>query len=81
MQAQGNDQILVQLPGVSLQQAIDTVGTTSKLYFATPVQGAPDPTNPTFIGDQQNRFDPAQFNDPTVYPPDTTGGSTTHRRQ
>lgn len=69
VQAQGDGQILVQLPGVSLQQAIDTVGTTSKLYFATPVPGAPDPSNPTFIGDQQNRFNPKQFQDPQLYPP------------
>ncbi|HEX6537811.1 MAG TPA: protein translocase subunit SecD [Candidatus Dormibacteraeota bacterium] len=68
VQAQGSDQILVQLPGVSLTQAIDTVGTTSKLYFATPVPGAPDPTSPTFIGDQQNRYDTAQFNNPIFYP-------------
>lgn len=68
VQAQGSDQILVQLPGVSLQQAIDTVGTTSKLYFATPVPGPPDPRSPTFIGDQQNKFNPAQFNNPTFYP-------------
>ena len=68
VQAQGSDQILVQLPGVSLQQAIDTVGTTSKLYFATPVPGAPDPTSPTFIGDQQNKFNTAQFGIPTFYP-------------
>ena len=69
VQAQGTDQILVQLPGVSLTQAIDTVGTTAKLYFATPVQGSPDPSSPTFIGDQQNRYNPAQFNDPLFYPP------------
>ena len=36
VQAQGDDQILVQLPGVSLKQAVDTIGTTSRLYFATP---------------------------------------------
>ena len=28
VQAQGNDQILVQLPGVGLKQAVDTIGTT-----------------------------------------------------
>ena len=41
VQAQGNDQVLVQLPGVSLQQAQSVVGTTAKLHFAVPVQGAP----------------------------------------
>ena len=66
--AQGNDQILVQLPGVTLQQAVQTVGTTAKLYFATPVQGAPNPTSSTFIGDQQNHFNASQFNNPLYYP-------------
>ena len=66
--AQGTDQILVQLPGVTLQQAVQTVGTTAKLYFATPVPGAPDPTSATFIGDQQNHFNPSQFNNPLYYP-------------
>ena len=39
VQAQGDDQILVQLPGVSLKQAVQTIGTTQKLYFATAVAG------------------------------------------
>ena len=68
VQAQGSDQILVQLPGVGLQQAVQTIGTTAKLYFALPVQGAPNPNDPTFIGDQQNHYDPAQLANPLYYP-------------
>ena len=66
--AQGSDQILVQLPGVGLQQAVATVGTTAKLYFALPVQGAPNASNPTFIADQQNHYNPSQLANPLDYP-------------
>jgi SecD/SecF fusion protein len=68
VQAQGSDQILVQLPGVGLQQARDTIGTTAKLHFATPVQGAPNPADPAFIADQQNFYNPKQFSNPLNYP-------------
>ncbi len=69
VQAQGNDQILVQLPGVSLQQAIDTIGKTSRLYFATPVLGAPDVKSATFINDQQGHYNASQFANTLFYPP------------
>ncbi|MFI5285816.1 MAG: protein translocase subunit SecD [Candidatus Dormibacteria bacterium] len=69
VQAQGNDQILVQLPGVSLKQAIDTIGTTSKLYFATAVPGAAtNPPSSTLIADQQGLYDVRQFPDTLYYP-------------
>jgi SecD/SecF fusion protein len=68
VQAQGDDQILVQLPGVSLKQAVQTIGTTQKLYFATAVSGAPDPTSSSFIADQQGLYDTSQFSNPTLYP-------------
>ena len=68
VQAQGSDQILVQLPGIGLQQAVQTVGTTAKLHFATPKAGAPNPADPSFIADQQNLYDPKQFNDTRSYP-------------
>ncbi len=68
VQAQGEDQILVQIPGVSLKEAIGVVGTTAKLYFATAAQGAPDPTNATFIADQQRHYDTKQFSNPSFYP-------------
>ena len=68
VQAQGSDQILVQLPGVTLDQARSAVGTTAKLHFALPVQGAPNPTDPAFIADQQNLYDPTQFANPLDYP-------------
>ena len=45
VQAQGDDQILVQLPGVSAaSRPSQTIGTTQKLYFANLGPGAPDPT-------------------------------------
>ena len=70
VQAQGNDQILVQLPGVSLQQAVQTIGTTSRLYFATPVPGAPTiPPSAAVISDQQGHYDTAQFGNTLDYPP------------
>jgi SecD/SecF fusion protein len=69
VQAQGNDQILVQLPGVGLTQAINTIGTTSKLYFATAVPGAAtNPPSSTLIADQQGLYDVNQFPDTLYYP-------------
>jgi len=68
VQPEGSDQILVQLPGIGLQQAINVVGTTAKLHFATPVQGSPNPNDSHFRGDQQNLFDPAQFANAQFYP-------------
>jgi SecD/SecF fusion protein len=69
VQAQGNDQILVQLPGVGLKQAVETIGTTSRLYFATPVPGAATaPPTSTLISDQQGHYDTAQFPDTALYP-------------
>ena len=81
VQAQGNDQILVQLPGVSLKQAIDTIGTTSRLYFATTVAGPPDPTSASFLADQQGHYDTAQFGNPLCTRPAPTGRSTTTSRR
>jgi SecD/SecF fusion protein len=69
VQAQGSDQVLVQLPGVGIQKAIETIGTTAKLHFATAVPGAANPSDPTFLADQQNLFDPKQLNDPSSYQP------------
>ena len=69
VQAQGDDQILVQLPGVSLTQAIDTIGTTSRLYFATPVAGqATNPPSAALIADQQGHYDVSQFDNTLDYP-------------
>jgi SecD/SecF fusion protein len=69
VQAQGEDQILVQLPGVGLKQAVDTIGTTSRLYFATPVPGAAtNPPNAALIADQQGLYDPTQFGNTFFYP-------------
>ena len=68
VQAQGDDQILVQIPGVSLQQAVNVVGTTAKLHFATAAAGAPNPNDPTFIADQQRLYDVKQFSNSLFYP-------------
>ena len=65
--AQGADQILIQIPGVGLDKARQTVGTTAKLHFATAVAGAPAPTA-QFLADQENLFNTAQFSDTQFYP-------------
>ena len=41
LQTQGNNQILVQLPGVDINTALAALGQTSQLHFAVPVAGAP----------------------------------------
>ncbi|MDQ6856340.1 MAG: protein translocase subunit SecD [Candidatus Dormibacteraeota bacterium] len=66
--AQGADQILIQLPGIGPDQAKRTVGTTSKLHFATAVPGAPNPGDPKFLADQENLYDVTQLGNPQVYP-------------
>ena len=59
----------MQLPGVGLKQAVDTIGTTSRLYFATPVAGAAtNPPSAALIKDQQGHYDPAQFGSTFFYP-------------
>ncbi|GAC1337584.1 MAG: protein translocase subunit SecDF [Candidatus Dormibacteria bacterium] len=74
VQAQGSDQVLVQLPGVSLQQAESVVGTTAKLHFAVPVQGAPGPVTRKNVcpdnirGDQQNLCNTDQIQSGQDYP-------------
>jgi SecD/SecF fusion protein len=69
VQAQGDDQILVQLPGVSLKDAIQTIGTTSRLYFATAIAGAAtSPPSTAVISDQQGHYDVNQFPDTALYP-------------
>ena len=73
VQAQGSDQVLVQIPGVDLKTAQDVIGTTARLYFATAVQGAPNPNDPTFIADQHNLYDPAQFTQENFYPQESPG--------
>lgn len=67
VQAQGSDQVLVQLPGVDIDQARQVIGKTARLYFATPVPGAPTPQ--TCASDQQGLCDPSQFGNSAYYPP------------
>ncbi len=66
--AQGTDQILIQLPGVGIDEAKAAVGTTAKLHFATAVAGSPNPGDPRFLADQEQLYDPAQFGNPQLYP-------------
>jgi SecD/SecF fusion protein len=73
VQAQGSDQVLVQLPGVDIKTAQSVIGTTARLYFATAVQGAPNPSDPAFLRDQQNHYDRAQFGQTQFYPQDPPG--------
>jgi SecD/SecF fusion protein len=69
VQAQGDDQILVQLPGVSLTQAVDTIGTTARLYFGTAVAGqATNPPSSALVADQQGHYDVTQFDNSLDYP-------------
>ncbi|HVB13831.1 MAG TPA: protein translocase subunit SecD [Candidatus Dormibacteraeota bacterium] len=60
LQIQGNDEILVQLPGVDLATAEAALGQTSELHFAVPVAGTPSVngvagacTTPTCIDQKQ----------------------------
>jgi len=41
VQTQGSNQILVQLPGVDVTEALAALGQTSELHFAVPVAGTP----------------------------------------
>jgi len=69
VQAQGSDQVLVQIPGVDINKAREVVGTTAKLHFATAVAGNPNPKDPNFIADQKNLFDVNQFANSAYYQP------------
>ena len=66
--AAGDDQIDVQLPGIGLAQAQQTIGTTAKLHFAYAVSGAPNPNSASFLADQENLFDTSQFSNTALYP-------------
>ncbi|MEA2618348.1 MAG: preprotein translocase subunit SecD, partial [Chloroflexota bacterium] len=63
VQAQGSDQILVQIPGVSLAKARDVIGTTARLHFATSVPGQANPNDPTFLRDQERHYTAQQLLD------------------
>jgi SecD/SecF fusion protein len=62
VQPDGSDKVLIQLPGISLEQAENVIGKTAKLHFATPKQNPRD-------------FDPAQLAanpDPNCAPTDNS---------
>ncbi|HEY2705868.1 MAG TPA: protein translocase subunit SecD [Candidatus Dormibacteraeota bacterium] len=69
VQAQGSDQILVQIPGVDLAKAQEVIGTTARLHFATSVPGPANPADPAFIRDQERHYDLKQLGDTSLYPP------------
>jgi len=80
VQAEGDSQILVELPGVPLSEAQSVIGTTAQLHFATAVANAPPKgasTDSNYCGkhpsdqfclDQQNLYDASQFGNPLYYP-------------
>jgi SecD/SecF fusion protein len=68
VQAQGGDQVLVQLPGVDIARAEQVIGKTAKLYFATAAPGPPSAQVCAPTGDQQGLCDPAQFSQANFYP-------------
>jgi protein-export membrane protein SecD/preprotein translocase SecF subunit len=90
VQGEGDDLIIVQLPGVSLAEAETTIGTTAQLHFATAVAGAPPAgalTDPNYCGknpgdsfcrDQQNLYEPSQLTSATDYLIDPTTGAKYH---
>jgi len=67
VQAQGSDQVLVQLPGVDIARAQTVIGKTAKLYFATAAQGPPTAQTCGVTGDQQGLCDPTQFSQSQFY--------------
>lgn len=76
VQPQGTDNVVVDIPGVSISRAIAVVGTTAQLHFASAVVGAPSATSSSFLKDQDGLYDPAQFSNPQYYP--TASGTAYH---
>ena len=72
VQPQGSDQVLIQLPGVDIQQAREVLGKTSKLYFATAVPNAGGasslPSLSELQTDQQGQYDTSQLGLTNFYP-------------
>jgi SecD/SecF fusion protein len=69
VQAQGSDQILVQIPGVDLKKAKDVLGTTAQLHFASATPGQANPSDPAFLRDQHGHYLASQLQNPSLYPP------------
>jgi SecD/SecF fusion protein len=80
VQPVGSDEISVELPGVPLSEAVNVLGTTALIRFATAVSGAPPSgaatnknyciENPSdkFCVDQQGLYVPSQLSDSQLYP-------------
>jgi len=80
VQALGNDEITIELPGVPIAEAENVLGQTALIHFATAVSGAPpsgaskssnycvdNPAN-SFCADQQNLYNPSQLSNAMYYP-------------
>lgn len=71
VQQQGSDQVLIQLPGVSVDRAQTVLGKTARLYFATPVanaNGAASPSQAELTVDQKGLVDATQLSSTALYP-------------
>ncbi len=80
VQPVNGNEISIELPGVPLTKALNVLGSTSLIYFATAASGAPPAgaaksanychTNPSdkFCVDQENLFEPSQLSNGALYP-------------
>jgi SecD/SecF fusion protein len=80
VQPVGNDEISIELPGVTLAKALSVLGTTALIHFATAASGAPPAgasksasycdKNPSdkFCVDQDDLFVPSQLGNGQLYP-------------
>jgi preprotein translocase subunit SecD len=64
--------------GLDSSEAAALYGAADQLAFATPLAGTPDPSSAAFQADQQGRWDPSQFDDPSFYPVDPSSGKQYH---
>ena len=69
VQAQGSNEILVQLPGVGIGQALKTLGSTAQLHFAVAVPGKPTVNGQPGTCSTQTCIDQAQLVPSTCFPP------------
>jgi preprotein translocase subunit SecD len=53
---------------LAMSQAVSLFSSTGSIAFASATPGSPDPSNASFLTDQQGRFDASQFTDPNLYP-------------
>jgi SecD/SecF fusion protein len=81
VQPVGDDEISIELPGVPLTKALNVLGSTSLIYFATAVSGAPpsgaaknanychlNPSDKFCVDQDPAGYEPAQLSNPILYP-------------